>query len=86
MDRTRRNGFVAREGGMRWFSRWLNRRRRSIDMQILWPICVENAGDLDTAKAAFRLHTSMDHAWADLRDVEIDVFVDSLTPHSVRAP
>ena len=37
-------------------------RQRAIDLEILWPICKENARDLDHAKAAFAMH-----AFDDLR-------------------
>jgi hypothetical protein len=49
-------------GAIKW---WLDMCRRRIDVQILWKICMEEARDLDHAKAAFMLHVMNDPAWRD---------------------
>lgn len=58
-----------------------NARRRSIDLRILWPTCVECAdGDLVRAKAAFAVHAFNDDAWMCLGEDEVRRIIDGLTP------
>lgn len=56
------------------------RRQRKIDLEILWPICVRGANDLDHAKAAFAVHAFNDPAWLELGEDAIFQFVDRLEP------
>lgn len=51
---------------IRWILNWWNARRRAIDLDILWPICKEQAADLDHAKEAFAFHAFNDDAWTCL--------------------
>lgn len=57
-----------------------NARCRAIDLQILWPLCVEQARDLDHAKAAFAVHAFNDPAWMCLGDQEVTRIIDGLKP------
>src|SRR4029077_17444805 len=57
---------------------WWNARRRKIDMQILWPICVQGANDLDHAKAAFAVHAFNNPAWQALGEDRIIEFIENL--------
>ena len=64
---------------IRWLlDRW-HARQRSIDLRILWPVCKENARDLDHAKAAFAYHAFHDRAWLSLGDDEIARQIEELT-------
>jgi hypothetical protein len=58
--------------------KWINARRRRIDIDILWPICVRGANDLDHAKAAFAVHCFNDPAWQELGEDAIIRFIDRL--------
>jgi hypothetical protein len=51
---------------MNWLKSLWYRHLRRIDMQILWPACVEKAPDLEHARAAFALHAFNDPAWLAL--------------------
>ena len=64
---------------MNWLrDRWRARQRR-IDTEILWPLCREKTKSLDAAKAAFKLHTTIDAAWRDsMSEEEIDRCIDKL--------
>ncbi len=63
---------------VRWLrDRWY-KRLRTIDMQILWPACKENALDLDHARAAFAVHAFNDLAWLRLGEDEIKKRIDAL--------
>jgi len=55
-----------------------NERRRSLDLEILWPICKEQAQNMDHAKAAFAYHCYNDPAWKALGDDEIYRRIDAL--------
>ncbi|MDA8119177.1 MAG: hypothetical protein M0Z85_03815 [Gammaproteobacteria bacterium] len=44
---------------------WWWSRQRSIDMDILWPACKQQARDIDHARAAFAVHAFQDPAWID---------------------
>ena len=58
--------------------RWWRARQRRIDMDILWPLCLEGAGNLDNAKAAFATHCFLDPAWRELGETGIIAFIDKL--------
>ena len=58
-----------------WLRKWWNARQRAIDIEILWPICVENAPDIDQARAAFAVHAFNDPAW---RVLGVDVIIESI--------
>lgn len=62
-----------------WLRGWWNRRRRKIDLEILWPQCRKLAQDLDHAKAAFAMHAFNDDAWSDLTEDEIVTIIGDLT-------
>jgi hypothetical protein len=51
--------------------RWWNQYRRTLDRRILWPVCKEQAPDLETARQMMRLHAALDPAWADLSEAEV---------------
>ena len=74
-----KNWILIKISDLKWwlFSHW-NRRRRNIDIEILWPSCKSKAKDLDKARAVFRFHTSLDPAWSDLSDDQINDIVDRL--------
>jgi hypothetical protein len=57
---------------------WWHKRQRAIDMEILWPICLEESRDLDHAKAAFAYHAMHDRAWTCLGEERVLAFIDSL--------
>lgn len=59
---------------------WWRARQRAIDLRILWPICVQNAPDIDHAKAAFAIHAFMDPAWLALGEDEIIKRIEELRP------
>jgi hypothetical protein len=63
---------------MNLLARWWNKRRRNIDVQTLWPQCLENAGSREVARRAFRLHMQLDPAYSDLSDDEKDMFLETL--------
>jgi hypothetical protein len=58
--------------------KWWHARQRRIDMDILWPICLKGANDLDHAKAAFAYHCFNDPAWQELGERDIFNFIDRL--------
>jgi hypothetical protein len=64
---------------MRWLMNWWRARQRSIDLDIFWPCCKENASDLDQAKAVFAVHAFHDPAWLALGEDEICRRIDALT-------
>jgi hypothetical protein len=47
-------------------------------MRILWPVCKEQARDIDHAKAAFMLHCMHDRPWLYLGEEEIIRIVSEL--------
>nr|HEV8010876.1 hypothetical protein [Bradyrhizobium sp.] len=57
---------------------WWHARQRRIDLDILWPICLKGANDLDHAKAAFAVHAYNDPAWLELGEDRIFQFIDRL--------
>lgn len=62
----------------RLIANWWRNRQRSIDLQILWPICCEQAADLDHAKMVFAVHAFNDPAWLSLGNDGIKSFIDNL--------
>ena len=64
---------------MRWLINLWRQRQRSIDLRILWPVCKEQADDLEHAKAAFAMHAFHDPAWVCLGDEEIKRRIDGLS-------
>ncbi len=62
-----------------WLRHWWAARQRSIDIEILWPCCKENAHNLDEARAAFAFHAFGDSAWLILGEDEICNRIDNLT-------
>ena len=57
---------------------WWYARMRRIDMEILWPTCLEQTHSLDHAKAAFAYHAFHDPAWLELGEDAIIEFIDGL--------
>jgi len=63
---------------IRWLlDRW-HSRQRTLDMQILWPVCKEQADSLERAKAAFAFHAFHDRAWLCLGEQEIKRRINTL--------
>jgi hypothetical protein len=59
--------------------KWWRARQRKVDIEILWPICLKEASDLDHAKAAFAMHVFNDEAWvADFNEGELIAYIDKL--------
>ena len=58
---------------------WWQARMRRIDLELLWPICVKGAPDLDRAKAAFAYHAMTDPNWLALGEEGIDI-INNLQP------
>jgi hypothetical protein len=58
-------------GLLKLIADWWHARQRAIDMQILWPICLRGAPDLDHALAAFAVHCFNDPAWLALGEDEL---------------
>lgn len=63
---------------MRWILNWWYARQRKIDLEILWPVCREQASDLEHAKSAFAVHAYSDTAWLVLGEAEIYRIIDTL--------
>lgn len=63
----------------RLVDRLWNAPRRAVDLNILWPQCVELAHDIHHAKAAFAVHAFNDEAWLALGHDEIKRRIDELT-------
>ena len=57
---------------------YFDKRRRNLDLSILWPVCVENAETLDAAKTAFAYHAFNDGAWLSLGETEIFRIISNL--------
>lgn len=57
---------------------WWRERQRSIDIELLWPICRDKTECLDDARTAFAIHAFMDPAWRCLGDEEICRRIDQL--------
>jgi hypothetical protein len=63
---------------IRWLQGLWYAQCRKTDMQILWPICVEQACDLDHAKAAFAVHAFNDPAWMFLGRDAVRQIIDRM--------
>ena len=54
---------------------WVNAcwywRQRRVDLKILWPACVEQAPNIEEARAVFALHAYDDPAWLALPPEEL---------------
>jgi hypothetical protein len=61
-----------------WPMDWWYERQRSLDLEVLWPSCRDQAPDLDHARAAFAYHAFHDKAWLVLGDEEIKRRIDNL--------
>lgn len=57
---------------------WWHARQRALDIELLWPVCCEQAADLDSAKTAFAVHAFNDPAWLHLSRKQIFMIIDSL--------
>ena len=57
---------------------WWYARQRQVDVDVLWPICLREAQDLDRAKAAFCQHAMQDPAWTFLGEDAIIDFIERL--------
>lgn len=44
---------------------WWWARCRATDLDILWPVCKQQAASLDQAKMAFMAHAVRDRAWVN---------------------
>lgn len=64
---------------IRWLQNWWWARQRQIDMRILWPICVQQAGDLERAKAAFMVHAIVDPAWCRFYEGNLWAAINAFT-------
>jgi hypothetical protein len=64
---------------MNWIRNLWYARLRRIDLQVLWPTCVQQAASLTDAKAAFAAHVFNDPAWQVLGLQEIAKTIDGLT-------
>lgn len=61
--------------------KWWRKRQRAIDLQILWPVCVQKAPDINIARRAFMLHCINDSAWnIDFTEEELRAYIDKLEP------
>lgn len=59
-----------------WIGALWRTRQRQLDLDTLWPICVAETDDLEHAKRAFQIHASLDPAWWDLNEDEINLLID----------
>lgn len=65
---------------LKWIARMWRRRLRKIDLQTLWPACVQKASSITMARAAFATHAFHDEAWtSDYSEEELIAFIDQLT-------
>ena len=70
---------LKRGTGLMWLFKYWRATQRATDMSKLWPVCREEAADLDHARAAFYLHASNDTAWTkDYSEAELIEFVGQL--------
>jgi len=68
---------------LRHLRNWLladyDRRRRKIDIEILWPAILHRAPNIVLARDAFLLHCLTDPAWKSVELPEIYAVVESLS-------
>lgn len=57
---------------------WWRARQRQVDIEMLWPICLREAGDLDRARTAFAVHAMSDPAWTCLGEDAVIAFIERL--------
>ena len=51
---------------MKWIRNLWHTRTRRIDMEILWPCCVQYSTSMEQARAVFTAHAMNDKAWTAL--------------------
>ena len=61
-----------------WLINWWHARQRAVDLDILWPVCLEQAETLEDAKLAFAVHAFHDEAWMCLGEDEVHRRIDAL--------
>jgi hypothetical protein len=68
--------------GWSWLMDWWHERRRSTDLQTLWPVIRASALNMglgiDTARAAFAVHAFNDSAWLVLGADEVARVIEGL--------
>jgi hypothetical protein len=57
---------------------WWAARQRAVDLEILWPICKQQAFDFDEARYVFAIHAISDPAWLRLPAEEIKRIIGEL--------
>lgn len=62
----------------RWLMKRWRERQRAADLELLWPACYDQTGDLESARQVFMVHVHLDDAWSDLSDAEVQAIVDKL--------
>ena len=63
---------------MKWLMNLWYARLRKLDLQLLWPECLKQAGSLTKAKAAFASHAYNDPAWLWLGDKALYMAIEDL--------
>lgn len=63
---------------LHWLISWWRAGKRRTDLNILWPICKEQAQNLDHAKAAFAVHAFNDPAWLCLGHDAIVAYISGM--------
>jgi hypothetical protein len=54
-------------------------RQRSMDLQMLWPVCVDLSPDMTRARMAFAVHAFQDPAWTtDFSDEQLYQIIEAL--------
>ena len=54
-----------------WIRGTWQKRQRKLDVEMLWPICLEKAaGDQERALYAFMIHVKQDPAWKGMDSLE----------------
>lgn len=64
---------------LKWLRNLWWARQRATDLQILWPVCKEQARDLDHAKVAFMVHAANDPCWVRYYGEDLWKIVDKLS-------
>jgi hypothetical protein len=57
---------------------WWRASQRRFDVEILWPACKAQAGDLEYARAVFAVHAFSDPAWLSLGEAAIFDLIEGL--------
>jgi hypothetical protein len=63
---------------IRWLLGFYYSRLRRIDLQVLWPACLDQTRDIEHARAVFAVHAFHDPAWLFLGGDEIIRTIDGL--------